>query len=288
MKFRAVPFFSALAVVILAAVPCSGQDRPIRSEARTDWERNLYILSLEADLPDEGANLPSARLSMERAIAGELPAIFRERVSAFPVDSFTTVGERIPDAPELRLRLEDLAGAGTRNLSRLSVDLSRFSMEYRYSIFPQLASLFVRHSTPYAPPELLEYVPTTRYTGLVIDARGLLPVHGSEDRRPLTPSLFPRLFDEQMRLLLEKEMMDPEILIRQGPAAFTSGTDESAFRSRIGDRPLRTMATGLFGKNATDPMLPLDAARRLLSRPENRRLLQEGRILIICDLPGQP
>jgi hypothetical protein len=45
------------------------------------------------------------------------------------------------------------------------------------------------------------------------------------------------------------------------------------------------MARGVFGRNATDLLLPREAARQLLSREGNRQLLREGRILIILDRP---
>lgn len=59
--------------------------------------------------------------------------------------------------------------------------------------------------------------------------------------------------------------------------------DESAYRDRIGANPLRVIARGVFGQNRTDPIISLSDSAQILSRPENLKLLQEGRIVIICD-----
>jgi hypothetical protein len=80
-------------------------------------------------------------------------------------------------------------------------------------------------------------------------------------------------------------MCDPKFLLRWGVAAYAFSDDETLFRERIGDLPLRTMARGVFGRSATDLLLPREAARQLLSREGNRQLLREGRILIILDRP---
>jgi hypothetical protein len=99
------------------------------------------------------------------------------------------------------------------------------------------------------------------------------------------PALRPRLFDEDMNPVLTAEMCDPHFLVDWGLAAYAYSDEEAPFRQRIGDLPLRTMARGVFGRNATDLLLPKDVVRQLLSREANRQLLRECRILIILDRP---
>ena len=45
--------------------------------------------------------------------------------------------------------------------------------------------------------------------------------------------------------------------------------------------PLRTVARGVFGINATDLLLPKEAVDRLLVREANREMLSQGRVLIV-------
>jgi len=78
-------------------------------------------------------------------------------------------------------------------------------------------------------------------------------------------------------------MGDPAYLSRWGVAAYSSSLDERPFLERIGYNPLRVFAIGLFGKYPTDILLSREDGYRILSRPHNRQLLKEGRILIITD-----
>jgi hypothetical protein len=79
--------------------------------------------------------------------------------------------------------------------------------------------------------------------------------------------------------------MDPDFAARWGTAVFTEGFDEAAFADRIGTNPLRIIATGLFGIVPADPKIPVADADVLLHSETGRRLLAEGRILIIYREP---
>jgi hypothetical protein len=186
--------------------------------------------------------------------------------------------------PELFHAIGGLWDTDTPEHTRLDRSLSQYVVHHIVRLFPDLASLFLSHQEGYEPPRVLEWVPTIRFTGLVIYAKGEYPVHGEGRMDRLQPALFPRLYDERTNLILEKEMMEPAAVLAHGLLAYTDGLDESPFRRRIGANPLRTVAAGLFGDYRTDILIPSDAARKLLVLPENRRILTEGRILVICDL----
>ncbi|GAB1481739.1 hypothetical protein MASR2M78_05540 [Treponema sp.] len=50
---------------------------------------------------------------------------------------------------------------------------------------------------------------------------------------------------------------------------------------RVGKDPLRILARSLFGVRATDPIIDRDDALKIISSEENRRLLKEGRLVIV-------
>ena len=52
---------------------------------------------------------------------------------------------------------------------------------------------------------------------------------------------------------------------------------------RAGPLPLRLVARGVFGDNATDIVIPTEGALQLLTLPENMQLLRDGKIVIIYD-----
>ena len=77
--------------------------------------------------------------------------------------------------------------------------------------------------------------------------------------------------------------MDPLQRETWGVMQYTSDLDQEKHRSRVGSYPLYTMAVGLFGVNRTDLILTGETARKLLSREDTRKLLREGRILVIIE-----
>ena len=59
--------------------------------------------------------------------------------------------------------------------------------------------------------------------------------------------------------------------------------DESAYHSRIGSDPLHIKARKVYGHLRTDPIISREDALKILSVPENVKLLQEGKVVILLD-----
>jgi hypothetical protein len=252
------------------------------------WEQGALLLEVEKAVSAEERLSPGARFQVESRIEEALPALYIEAVEGILVDSYETVGQRLQASDTLFRSLSELAVRGGRKESAsFSKDMHRVLVQYRFPFYgPEgLIAPFVQHEHPFPIPRILGFTPSRSFTGLLIFARGELPSHGKTLSERANPALLPRLFDEDMNPVLAPEMCDPKFLVRWGVVAYSFSDDETPFRERIGDLPLRTMARGVFGRNATDLLLPREAARQLLGREVNRRLLREGRILIILDRP---
>ncbi len=266
-----------------AAGALAAADRPVASAARVDWPGARVVIDAVLAPDPVVANVSKARAQAEEEIRRQLPGILQAFLGKLLLDSTRTVGEALErgDAgdPDTLHRFP-----GRFLATSLSPDLREVRLRCEIPLYGAdgLLTPFVTHSRPAPMRRVLSFVPSRAFTGLVIDARGLAP-------RPLRPALAIRLYDPQMRLLLELPMCDPEAVRRWGMAAGTDRyTDdvagsEAPFRERIGAQPLRTLARGVYGQNGTDLILPDDAARLLLCREENRVLLRQGRILLITD-----
>jgi hypothetical protein len=252
------------------------------------WVERAVILEAEMGVSAEERLSPGARFQAERRIEEALPTLYIEAVEGILVDSGQTVGQRLEASDVLFRNLSELAVRGARKQSAsFSKDLHRVLVQYRFPFDGPtgLIAPFVQHERPFPISNLLGFAPTRHFTGLVIYARGDLQSYGKPGRERVNPSLLPRLFDENTNPVLVPEMCDPKFLMRWGLAAYAFTDDETPFRERIGDLPLRTMARGVFGRNATDLLLPNEAVRQLLTREDNRQMLREARILIILDRP---
>ena len=271
-------------LVLVGTAALHGYEQ-ITYERAVDWRDGSYSLLIDVELEGDELFLPSIRHTIEQDIFNQLPRIMQNSIADFPVDSAHTVRDYTEENPLLTRTLEELAHKGVREYSHLSKDMTSFKLKYRYNLYPDIISLFVEHTYNYKPARFLHYEPTNDFWGLVIYARGEYPVHGEDDETAVVPSLFPRIYDENMNLILEKGMLPPKVLYTRGVAAYTEELNERRYLERIGYTPLRTIATGVFGINRTDIIIPNNAARKLLTSDHNRSMLQEGRILIICELP---
>jgi hypothetical protein len=200
------------------------------------------------------------------------------------------VGDRLAASGALFRALSERAAGGVwRESAAFARDLHAVVVVYRFPLFGEqgLAASFVQHERAFPVPRLLGFAPARSFTGLVILARASSRAT-ARPARANRPALLPRLYDEDLNPVLSAEMCDPQALRKWGVAAYAYSGEEAAlqaFQDRIGTTPLRTMARGVFGRNATDILLSTEVARQLLTRQHNRDLLREGKILILIDPP---
>jgi hypothetical protein len=136
--------------------------------------------------------------------------------------------------------------------------------------------------------------PAADYTGIIIIADMALPIHGRNTSAFVSPCLFPKIWDTEMNLIYERNLTDPAItgsgerpivhyakredIFRPNP----SGID-STLIPLVGERPLRIFARSVFGAVPTDPVIDRADALLMLSNENNRRLLREGRVVLVVN-----
>ncbi|HVP18297.1 MAG TPA: hypothetical protein VMU36_04820 [Spirochaetia bacterium] len=288
MKRNAAPF---LAFCLLAAAPLAAQsgrlilDEPgFSARSSVDWTAGSLDVEVSRQLDPATAALPRAKADATTDIESRLPGFMITALSPVVVDSGDTYGDLLSGDPVLFSRVTELAsGARPRELF-LSDDFTHLIARYSLPLFgPQgIASpLFPSRSAPIQRG--LGWVPNRPFTGLVIYAKGELPAVGSNTMAKARPAIFPRIFDETMTLVMEKGMCDPESLVHWGMVGYATSLDDPVVFLRGGSEPLILAARAVFGTNATDVVIPTDGARQLLTLSENRKLLRDGRIVIIYD-----
>ncbi len=250
-----------------------------------DWQKNRITIDASVEVSSLATMVPDARSKAEQLIRADQTSMIENTLFPIVADSFHTVGDLASTSARTFTALQNLIKPGNEQYAKLSTDLSKVTVRYQIPIFPNLGSIFVNQIKANPPNPLLGFVPTTKFSGIVIYAKGELPVHGESRNSELEPSLFPRIWDQNMDLLASADTVDPKVLRGEGMAAFSDNTDEKPFTSRIGLVPFHTVAVGIFGKHPTDVIISNQAAARILASPDNIRLLTEGRILIITDLP---
>ena len=273
--------FACFTALFLAMANYAAADAvDISFSSYVSWEDGEIVVTGRAAL-DGSYSGETARAA--RQILRRRDEAFRSAVMGLPVNSAESVRDILDERPGLIGELDDREPAGTASGVRPTRDLRFADLTIRYPLHETLSRAYRPHEIPREVPRSLSWLPSREYTGIVIDARGRLPVHGTDEEARVQPVVLPRIYDSEMRLLLESRMIEPEYLRQWGLAAYTSDPNLDGLDQRIGNDPLYVAADAVFGTRPANPMLPPEAAERLLTLPENRQLLAEGRVVIVLE-----
>jgi hypothetical protein len=274
-------FLAFILVAIAIAGPGAAEQPVYTTRTSVDWSERVLRIDVSLDLSAAGLRLPEGRLDAERMIERDIAALAKDAVFSLQADSYRTVEDAVSDGTIDPEALVALAGLVHAESSAFSKDMRRFLASYSLGL-DAVASLFLSGagSSPIRAP--LETAPTRDYTGIVIYAKGSLPVHGEAVEDRAEPCLFPRVYDSEMNLVVDRRFVAPEELSAAGGGVlgYASAIGAEAGR-RIGTDPMRVMAIGLFGDRRTDYIISREDALRILSSAGNRELLRQGKVLVV-------
>ncbi len=267
-------------LILIAPVYCIDE---IEISSDTLWDRGEIIIELFFNISD--ALTPKTRFEIEQIAEENISRIFMDTIMDFPVDSFSTINDLIQDDYNLLLTLNGLSGAGRKGPAYYSSDFSRVIISYTYPLFGDngIINPFINHNRAFPLNRVLGFVPTEEFTGIVIYAQGLYETIGPSEETSINPALFPKIYDEEMNIVLEKEMCNPETLEFWGMVAYSESLDLENYEFRIGDNPIKIMAKMVYGTKNTDIVISSLNASQILTLDENRELLANGNILVIYE-----
>lgn len=282
---RAVPQAALMIVCLAVALSAGAQDAAAPTiQASVDWTAGIMHARVSVDIVAAGIRLPSGRAEAERLLERSASDLVEPTVLAIAVDSYRTVADTLDDGSLDTAGFRAYLDSGVKRQTAMSADGRSLSSEFEWKL-ADLAGLYVRHSAPLDLPPAGAYVPTKSYTGIVVYLKGDLPVRGEHDHAQLQPCLFPKLWDENMNVLMDRNRMSPELLSAWGPVAYATDAGDPSLFWRVGDDPLRVMAQSIFGSFKTDAVITRADAQRILGDPVNRSLIRDGRIVFVVDQP---
>ena len=274
-------------VLVTVASPLFSQ-YDVKTTTETSWITGDILISATAEIPESTTNLTSARFRITETIDRGLTAIVTGAFDGIYLDSLHTLSEGFTSTERRLSDFDALNLKKTRISSSLSLDLDSVTNLYKYNIYHELIPILLSHKKIAPMPVILNYESTASFSGIIIYAAEPLPYYGEPDSGLLQPAIFPKIFDREMDLIASAEMADPEYLAKWGFVLYTDSLDEQQFEERIGLYPYRTTAEAIFGNNRTDILIPEEAARKILYNEANRRLVREGRIMIILGNAKNP
>ena len=275
---------TALVICFLTAASAFVQAADI--DGVLEWDKMEMNAVISLDLAASGIKLPAGRTLGESQLSSEYLKLIRPPILGIQVDSSSTLADLTERGEFSLARMDGIALEARAASPFLSPDLLRLSSAHTIYL-ENISAALIRHTRPAEIRRTLTPVPAPAYTGIIIIADTPLPVHGMKSAALASPCLFPKIWDTDMNLIYERNMLEAgkKMMVRYAPAESIFTETPSGLSPEIaaftGAKPMRIIARGLFGSLPTDPVIDTADALAIISTEENRRLLHEGRVLII-------
>ena len=258
------------------------QSGAMTSVSRVDWTKQQFVSSVLFDTERAGISLPSGKNAASESMYLKLPALIKDPLLSLYVDNAKQLGDLILEGTLTLKEITDIVYGGKMTSAVFKGGKLTLFLTDTISI-PSISGMLLKQRTPYAPPVPIASAASRAYSGIVIDARGKLPVHGEYVESAVSPCFFPRIWDENMDLIYERDMASFDAAEARGIVLYGESDDTRAYHERTGYDPLYIKAYKVYGKNRTDPVIRTSDALRILTVAQNRALLKEGKVVIILD-----
>ncbi len=247
-----------------------------------NWKNHQLEIAITSTFSDMTKPLPSIKFLTEKNIQKGLNYILLNGIERLTIDSKTLGEDFIKMHPSVINSIFDIAPSMVKEYSRFTPDFKSLVTKYTLDIYPEIATLFIPHSRLSTITPTLNFSPSADFSGIVIYVDNMLPMYGKQSKGSFSPSLFPRIFNEELNLVIGSLMLDPKIIMETGIVGYQELSDTIDL-TRIGQNPLKIKARKIFGINNTDLIISTRDADKILSRQNNIDLIQHGKILIIYE-----
>ena len=270
--------FLLVTVLTLAA---HARDSSWQIDQRVDWREGALLIGVTAPLPTSGPNLPAAEHAVRREIDREVGRLFYEAAQRLRLNSAALMIDRLIDDSRLSAALLAAVQSPQVVSVRRTTDMRSVEVQYRLELFPDIAATVVGHTNAQPLPRFAGWVPTRRYTGVVVFAQGQLPVYGEQSVAELRPALLPAIYDQRLRRVMSHEMLEGSKARGGSLVRYVSDLNDPLVDEIAGPDPMRINASAVFGRRRSDIVIPESAAERLLYGHQNSALLQGTRIVVV-------
>ena len=240
-----------------------------------DWEQmKLYIYGSSQIVTQDSGNIIDWQLKAARDAEQNLLRSFIDAMKYIQVDGYQTAHDVLYhdlQRNEQIYRYFDKTRARSISYNETDVVVEKALNFYGPDGF--IPILFKAGKETGAFPEYCDYVFSTDFSGLVIDARGL-------SRKP---AIAPRIFDQEHNTIFSADLMERYHFNERGAVLYVTESNDSRIEERVGENPFRTIAISDDKLLVTDIAIFSEDARVLLHRQATLSNLQKGRVVIIID-----
>ena len=254
----------------------------LESTSEINWITRRFTSNLSLDTKKAGLEMPSGKKKASSLIKSKMSQLIQPPLLALYTDSSNTLEDFVINE---ELSLDDVYHFIMNGYKTPDVFTHDAGTLYSTNTLEvdKIGQNLVKHKYGYTPEDPIDLVPSRAYSGIIIDARGALPVHGEFINEKTNACFFPTIWDENMNIIYEKNSADPQIVIQSGLVAYDYSNDIDRYSARVGNDPLYIKAKEVYGINRTDPIIKRSDALKILTIPENVELLRQGKVVILLD-----
>lgn len=254
----------------------------IESRSNVNWITKQFNSELTLDVQKANIVMPSGKKTASARIKSKMPQLIQPPLLSLYADSTSTLSDMVISD---RITLDQvydfiMNGYKTPDVFTSSADHIKTTNTLNINT---LNKELVRHKYAAAPSKPIETTASRAYSGIIIDARGAVPIHGEYVDSQVYPCFFPQIWDENMEVVFERNNVDPSVLKSQGMLGFHYSDNIEDYEDRVGADPLYIRVTQVYGRNRTDPVIKHKDALKILSVPENIELLKKGKVTLLLD-----
>ena len=257
-------------------------DTKIEAISSINWITKDFVTNISLDANKANIQMPSGKKVASTYIKSKMLPLIQPPLLSLFENSENDLSEAVINED---LTLDQVYGfimGGHKTPDVFSEDL-KFLKTTNTTNVNEIGKLLIRHNYPYTPKKQIESVPSRSFSGIIIDARGAFPVHGEYVKSEVYACFFPEIWDDKMNSIYEKNIVEPNIVSEKGLVGYHYSDDITYYEDRVGSDPLYIKASKVYGRNRTDPIIKHRDALKILTIPENVKLLQEGKVVILLD-----
>ena len=167
----------------------------VTSSSTVDWTKNSFTSTVNFDMEAANLSFPTGKTVAVNKMNMYLPLMIKDPLLALKVDSSNMMGDLVIRDEVPFDNISSLIKNAKRTPGVFSRNGMELTMDHDLDMLT-LSSLLVRHTYPYSAYPPIEQTATREYTGIIIDARGALPVQGEFVEDETEPCFFPKVWDE--------------------------------------------------------------------------------------------
>ena len=217
-----------LATVLAGSISAADNKPIISSSSVIDWSKSNFVSDVNLDTERAGISMPSGKRAAINFVETKLPDLIKSPLLSLYVNSSQQIGDLVISNDITLEQLTKIIDEGKKSPGIFTDGTLTLKTTHTINLH-EISALMIKHHFPYENAKPIDTVASRVYTGIIIDARGELDVHGEFMTDEVYPCFFPQIWDENMNLIYERNMGNPKSEFKNGMLHYDWRDDESAY-----------------------------------------------------------